>query len=471
MKRTFIFLLICFLTCPGMAQRNYGDSLRTALSGTQKPIERFDLMNRLLEYGYISGESNPDSSYCIELLDIAQHLDKDSLFAIAYNQVGNNFFRNNGDLSRGLEYFFKGIPFAETAGDKRRLSSLYVDIAAIYYRLNNKTEELKYIQKAFASLPEKNSPLYYFMLAQIQYHLSNYFLSQGQTDSTLYYAQALGVTNLSLKSPLFEAATHGLLGQAYDKMDDRALAEIHISRANALNDSLQYIWGKIEGKRAYINHLLKNDKLVEAKKQALILIGIGTQRNIYDYKRIAAGLLTTIYDKDNRPDSAYYYSRLESAMKDSVFNQDNMNKIQSLAFNERIRILEEEDMLADKAAQRRSNIQYALITLGIVTFVILFFVLSHSIIVTEKWISFFGILGLLIVFEFINLLVHPFLERVTHHSPILMLLALVAIASLLIPLHHRIEKWIREKMTEKNKRIRLAAAKKTIGQLEKDKSN
>lgn len=42
-------------------------------------------------------------------------------------------------------------------------------------------------------------------------------------------------------------------------------------------------------------------------------------------------------------------------------------------------------------------------------------------------------LGLLIVFEFLNLLLHPFLERVTNHSPILMLLALVCIAGLLVP--------------------------------------
>ncbi len=70
------------------------------------------------------------------------------------------------------------------------------------------------------------------------------------------------------------------------------------------------------------------------------------------------------------------------------------------------------------------------------------------------------------IFEFINLLVHPFLERVTHHSPILMLLALVAIASLLIPLHHHVEKWIKEKMTEKNKKVRLDNAKRTIEELE-----
>jgi hypothetical protein len=63
---------------------------------------------------------------------------------------------------------------------------------------------------------------------------------------------------------------------------------------------------------------------------------------------------------------------------------------------------------------------------------------------------------------------HPFLEKITHHSPILMLLALVCIAGLLIPLHHKLQKWATEKLIEKNVRIRLASAKKTIRKLSKD---
>jgi len=37
---------------------------------------------------------------------------------------------------------------------------------------------------------------------------------------------------------------------------------------------------------------------------------------------------------------------------------------------------------------------------------------------------------------------------------------------LLVPFHHKVEKWATSKLVEKNKEIRLAAAKKTIEQLE-----
>jgi len=57
------------------------------------------------------------------------------------------------------------------------------------------------------------------------------------------------------------------------------------------------------------------------------------------------------------------------------------------------------------------------------------------------------------------ILLHPFLENITHHTPVFMLLALVCIPSLLVPMHHRLEKWVTPKLVEKNKEVRLAAAK------------
>ena len=157
-------------------------------------------------------------------------------------------------------------------------------------------------------------------------------------------------------------------------------------------------------------------------------------------------------------------------MKDSVFSRNNINKIQSLAFSEKLRMIEEEGKLAAEKEQRKQNLQYALIALGIIIFVILYLLLSTRIITNVKVIEFLSVVALLIVFEFLNLLLHPFLEKITRHSPLLMLIALVSIAALLVPLHHRLEKWATHKLVEKNKQVRLAAAKKTIEKPEKNKS-
>ena len=94
--------------------------------------------------------------------------------------------------------------------------------------------------------------------------------------------------------------------------------------------------------------------------------------------------------------------------------------------------------------QRKQNIQYAIIALSIIY-------ISRSFIANTKLIQGLGIVALLIVFEFLNLLLHLFLERITNHSPVLML-ALVFIAALLVPLHHKLEYWATTKLVEKIRR-------------------
>ena len=144
--------------------------------------------------------------------------------------------------------------------------------------------------------------------------------------------------------------------------------------------------------------------------------------------------------------------------------------MQNLTFNE---LQRQQQITAEKIAainQRHNNIQYAIIFIGIISFIVLFLLLSRSIIVNEKLIEFLGILGLLIVFEFINLVIHPYISTATNHSPLWMLVILVAIAAILVPMHHRIEYWVTHKMIEKNKRLRLAAAKKTVAKLEGNES-
>jgi hypothetical protein len=78
-------------------------------------------------------------------------------------------------------------------------------------------------------------------------------------------------------------------------------------------------------------------------------------------------------------------------------------------------------------------------------------------VVNQKLIKLLGIVALLILFEFINLLIHPYLGGLTHHSPFWMLLIMVCIAALLVPMHHRIEHWVTHKLIEKNNKIRMAA--------------
>ena len=461
MKKLLI-CLCCFIVIQSGFTQNKTDSLKTVLAATNNPIERFDLYSKIGEEYFSSGNNNLDSASCLKMLQIAQQLNNDSLLAISYNFIGNLFLLNTGDYSRALEFFFKGIPLAERANDKRRISSLYVDIAIVYENLGNKDEQVNYIRKAEAALPDKNSPMHNYMVRQIQYNYGRYFLSVQKPDSAMHYTQALNETNLRLRSFLYETYAQMLLGGVYEQLGDNELAEVHFKRANIQSDSMQYSYVKFIIKPAYINFLLQNNNIAAAQEKAFQLLKTGIELNNYDFKQAAVGFLRSVYEQLRQTDSAYYYARLESAFRDSVFSREKLNKIQSLVFSEQVRMTEETTKKIQEKEQRLQNIQYALLALGIITFIIIFLLLSRRHITNTKVIQFLGVVALLLVFEFLNLLLHPFLERITNHSPVLMLLALVCIAALLVPLHHKLEKWATHKLVEKNKQIRLASAKKTI---------
>ena len=86
MFRKLIYTFIISTFCnSGLAQNSTIDSLKSLLINTNKPVERFDILNNLtLELTGWKGD-NVDSSYCVQMLHIAQDLKNDSLLAISYN--------------------------------------------------------------------------------------------------------------------------------------------------------------------------------------------------------------------------------------------------------------------------------------------------------------------------------------------------------------------------------------------------
>jgi len=468
MKKTLISLLFISITGISNAQTKFVDSLKTVLTNTSNSLERFNLLTKILENQSFFRGGNIDSADCIRLLQIARQLKNDSLLATSYNWIGSYFSFTKGDNATALEYYFKALPFAEKSNVKRRISSLDFDISLAYYALQNNKAAVQYVRKGGDDLPDKSHPLYDFMLVQYQRGMATWYLRINQPDSGLYFAQAFYETSRKINSiaQRFNALVD--IADAYTQSGENELADVYIKKVIAINDSVKMIPIKLRFSNYYIPPLLSKGNIPEAMVQAKQLLTLGESNNNNNVKLSAAGFMRQVFDSLHNKDSAYYYARLEANISAQIFSQNNINKIQALAFNEQIRLIEEEAKKAEEEQRRKQNIQYAILALGIITFIIMFLILSRRHITNTKLIQFLGVVALLLVFEFLNLLLHPFLERITHHSPLLMLLALVCIAALLVPLHHKLEKWATHKLVEKNKQVRLAVAKKTIEQLEKN---
>jgi len=340
-----------------------------------------------------------------------------------YHLIGMSYSTSKSyDLS--FKYLNKAIEVAIKNNYIKFLTVLYNDIGVVCFEAGNPNEGIIYAQKALQLDTKSND------LARLPISLS--------TVGENYIA----AKSYDLALPFLRRAFQ------YDKKQKfNSYTDVYLN-----NDMAEVFLGlnQLDSAVFYAN---------KGAKKAMI-------SNFRNEKLRSYNFLLEIYKRKNNHDSLNKYYPLIIKTKDELFNFKKLRSVENSNFAEQIRQRDIETEKIKIENERKNNLQYAFIALGIISFLILFLLLSRSIIVNEKWISFFGILGLLIVFEFINLLIHPFLEEVTHHSPILMLMCLVALASLLIPLHHKLEHWIKEKMTEKNKAIRLANAKKTVKDLE-----
>jgi tetratricopeptide (TPR) repeat protein len=348
--------------------------------------------------------------------------------AQTYRAIGNTYMYAK-DYSQAAEYLKKQIPLASADNQKELLSRIYNGVACAYGEGKMSDSGMVYAQKAVNMDAELKN---YYQLAISTSTLGENYIAAGQYDIALPFLRRTLEYYQKNKAP-------SPYMDAYLKND---FAEVFL--ATKVYDSADY----------YAHQALRVSIPSDVKDQNM---------RAYEY-------LYKSFEQTNKQDSLNKYFRLAMITKDSLFSLEKIKSIQALSFREELR---QQEIAAEKLKteeDRKQNIQFALMALGIITFIIIFLLLSRSFITNTKWIEFFGVVALLIVFEFLNLLLHPFLEEVTHHSPILMLLALVCIAAILVPFHHKAEHWATAKLVAKNKQVRLAAAKKTIEQLEKDNS-
>jgi tetratricopeptide (TPR) repeat protein len=380
--------------------------------------------------GYYRESGEPDSLQYAngQMLKIASSTHQDSLFAKAYLQIGS-YFTAISDYKQALEYQFKSLSFAERADNIYDIWLATKEAGVSYKQLKNYGEALRYLKKAEPYL--KNENLTSRGAANRTYsHLAEIYLGLGQADSALRYVQLTNEVTSKEKDAYGYARVLYIFATVYKAKGDIDLAESYYKKCIAFSDAENIYAPYATATTDYGQYLFDVKQYSLSKEYALISFNKAVQAKNKLGMINAAALLRKAYYAIGQKDSSYYYSDVKDAYSDSVFNEQQRNQIQNLSFSQQIKEKEEQARLSEEEQKRKQNIQYALIALGIIILLSLYLLLSHSFITNTKLIEFFGVVALLIVFEFLNLLLHPFLERITHHNPVLMLLALVCIAAL-----------------------------------------
>lgn len=465
MKKVLFFTALLLLASGRIiAQSLPEDSVRRLLRQNVPDTSRSDYLSQL---GFYLIPTNRDSALLLaqEGLAIANRLGYIRGQATNLNTIAS-VFMYNGDNARALEMLLDVLRRYESVGGDQRMVAVLINIGFVYGNMNDQQKSLEYTKKARV-MAEKSGDQR--RLTSIYINLGDIYEKLDQLDSARLYTTMGHELSLKLGRMARVALALGNMGTIYLKRHEYDLAlnyyrlaiqELKKNDADPAKLSEIYI-----GMARTFNELKKTDSTLYyarlAYQQAAENFSPQDILNSSDY-------LYQYYKKAGRTDSAFYYREVSLTAKDSLFSEEKERTIQRLTFDEQVRQQELVAAENQRAYERRQNIQYAIAAIGLVCFLVLALLLARSVIVNESWIRFLGILGLLLVFEFINLFIHPFLATITGHSPLLMLLAMVMIAAVLIPLHHRLEHLVIRKLTRRNKAIRLEAARKTVARLEKE---
>jgi tetratricopeptide (TPR) repeat protein len=359
--------------------------------------------------------------------------------------------RIKGNYAKALDISLSTIQKAESTDNKNLQFNLNNLIATIYGSMSENEKYLSYLRKMFGLIEDEND---YESLNVLYTNLGDVFEKLNILDSARYYTHL--AYDISVKINDFEGIglTLNNLGNIHYKLNqpDVALAnyKLCLPYITAEQAAVPYCESTMGIAKIYYAKGLKDSSLMYAKKS----FNVAKNKNFAQYILNASIFLSEYYNKEKNIDSSYKYLNEVIISKDSLFGQEKVKQIQSLELQEILRQREIEKSLQEAENERKKNLQYGIITIVIISILLFFLLLSNSIIVNNSFIKFLGALSLLLVFEFISLLLHPIISNITHHSPILMLIISVAIASIIIPAHHQLEYKLIDILIKKNNLIR-----------------
>ena len=353
---------------------------------------------------YMNQSSYPQAlEYYFKSLKIYKQLGDKQDMAYSYNNIGI-IYRHQSSYPQALEYYFKALKMFEHLGDKKGMAASYTNIGSLYTALYEQGDNLERVGSWAAENPGQllDTGLYYqFKAIELEKELSDEW-----------------------------TMTHTLsgIGSIYIQKKDYDAAIKHYQQAALLADSIGALK---QGSEAHSG-------LAECYEQ------LGNYKLSLEHSKQYTTLKDTVFNEEKSKEIGRLEARHEMEMAEIKRKQEE---------EEQARILEQQ-------TQRRHLLQYSGIFIFIIgIFAILLFsgiALNIPVRVAKSGVFF----TFLLVFEFVLVLIDPYIEQWVGGEPAYMLMVNVALAGLFLPLHNfavsKLEQRLfktRKRKLEKKKRI------------------
>ena len=441
MKKYFLLTALLFCFAATHAQKQKADSLAALLAKEKTDTGRVTYMWKISSYLYSYA---PDSALRIaqKALFLSRRIKYVEGESRSLGQMANGFL-SMSDYPHALEYYLQKLKLEEQRNNPYNLAGVTMNIGIVYVYREEYEKALLYLYRADSIITANNITDLKF---NINLNIGDVYNRKNIPDSAFnYFSRSLLFAGMMQDGDFTGIAMTGLAHvylqlHRYDKAleyyrdgianlesadDEDMLCEASLGLAKLYDgqndaDSAAYF-----GRRSF--SLAKKDSFSSRQLEAAVF-------------------LTELYKKVPNNDSAYFYLQQEQALGALINSKEKIRESQNISISEQLRQDEMADNLKKAKEERSQQLQLLLIGLFIPTFFLITILLSR-IRLHIRVIRFLGIISLLILFEYLTLLLHPMVLNITHHTPFLELLIFVAIASMLIPAHHRIEHRLIEKLT------------------------
>ncbi len=456
MKKINLTLALLLNMLCTLAQNRDIDSLSALLRTEKTDHRKIDLLNTLTFYYQ---DSKPDSALLLAqkawfLARKTQDTRGESValsgMAFAYKSLGN--------FTKSLEYAIARLKMDEAKESAKDHALSYLYIASLYAESKDFNNGLAYAKKADSIIHDKqvqiNSP------DSIKRKLRDYapycFLSIGDIyekkdmlDSAIIYTQKCLEMSMQANDTLLIGTALNNLGNIYRKSGNDTMA------LNKYRLAIPFILST-DDYSTYAESTLGMAQVFERTGQPDSALRYGklsfstAADNQFIVKSLnAIDFLSRIYKKKNAIDSAYAYLQMAGSLKDSIESTEKIRELQNMSTAEQIRQAELEQQRQEQIIDRKKKLQLLFIGIMIPIFFLLSILISRRK-VHKRLIEFMGIVSVLLFFEYITLLLHPFIAEKSHHSPIVEIVVFVAIAAIITPAHHKIQHWLLIKLAEYN---------------------
>jgi two-component system NtrC family sensor kinase len=272
--------------------------------------------------------SNGDSIllYSNKLINFAKELANESFIAKGYFQLAYGY-RLLGDYKKSTEILFATIRKYEDVGDKFGIATSYLAIGDIYNVSNNHDNSVLYYKKAISELRQLKDSI---ELASALSNIGDEYFNHNELDSALSYLLESKDIFQRIKYEIGVAYALGNIGLVYAKLDMNGLAEGHINQATIILEKLGDKY-PIAVYQTYMADIYKEKgDMKTALLYAAKSLKIGLEEGLKEQIRDANLKLSELYQVDKNFEKAYHFQSQYLAYRDSINNDETIQKIADL---------------------------------------------------------------------------------------------------------------------------------------------